>query len=185
MIFNLFVISRKFLAHQSLHPLQRWFVQFDYATLYRPPFSRRGKSIMIPDFSRTPPSLNDRTKHGEASALRSQAVAKGLMVLPWQLLRAYCCTPLADPCSPPLLLTLCPLLIPRSLAWHIYLHVLQVRTSCACTRTLRISKCACVCVRAREMRACVSCIYASMPVVPNPLTCSGQCPEFKDEGSSC
>lgn len=39
------------------------------------------------------PSLNDRTKRGEASALRSQAVAKGLMVLPWQLLRAYCCTP--------------------------------------------------------------------------------------------
>lgn len=40
---------------------------------------------------------------------------------------------------------------------------------------------ACVCARDACMRACVSCIYASMPVVPNPLTCSGQCPEFKDE----
>jgi len=78
---------------------------------------------MIPDFSRTPPSLNDRTKRGEASALRSQAVAKGLMVLPWQLLRAYCCTPLVDPFSLPLFLTLRPLLAPRFLAWHIYLHV--------------------------------------------------------------
>lgn len=45
---------------------------------------------------------------------------------------------------------------------------------------------ACVRARARDacMRACTSCIYASMPVVPNPLTCSGQCPEFKDEGSN-
>jgi len=105
---------------------------------------------MIPDFSRTAPSLNDRTKHGGASALRSQAVAKGLMVLPWRLPRAYCCTPLAAPRPPP----------PAPSAWHIYLHVVQVRASAllALTRTPRISGCARVsgCVRVVRLR-----IYAS------------------------
>lgn len=133
---------------------------------------------MIPDFSRTPPSLNDRTKRGEASALRSQAVAKGLMVLPWQLLRAYCCTPLVDPCSLPLL--------PSILSLHpVPSHGIFICMYCRYARLARaharyVSPNARVC--ARPMRACVSCIYASMPVVPNPLTCSGQCPEFKDEG---
>lgn len=131
-------------------------------------FRAQSKSIMIPDSSRAPPSLNDRTKHGEASALRSQAVAKGLMVLPWQLLRAYCYTPLVDPYPLPSY----PLRAPRMA----YLFACSIGTRTHATH-LRMHACM------RYPRACVSCIYASMPVVPNPLTYSGQCPEFKDEGS--
>jgi len=174
MIFDLFVnilkISHVFILFIQVCPV--WLRYPIPAAIFT-----RGKSIMIPDFSRTPPSLNDRTKRGEASALRSQAVAKGLMVLPWQLLRAYCCTPLVDSCSLPLFLTLRPLLAPRFLAWHI------LRASCACTRMRRISEC---------MRMCVArCVHAYCAFMhlcqwyQTPWRVRGQCPEFKDEGSSC
>lgn len=157
MIFDLFVITREFSTRQSsssskaVRPV--WLRYPIPAAIFA-----RGKSIMIPDFSRTPPSLNDRTKRSEASALRSQAVAKGLMVLPWQLLRAYCCTPLVEPCSPPLFLTLRPLLAPRSL------HGIFI---CMCCRYARLARAharyASPNVRARDafVRVVHLCIYAS------------------------
>lgn len=40
-----------------------------------------------------------------------------------------------------------------------------------------------MCVR-EDVYTYVSCVYASMPVVPNPLTHLGQRPGFKDEGSA-
>lgn len=162
MIFDLFIISRKFPTRQNLNSLRRQFVWFDYATLSTAIFMR-GKSIMIPDFSRTPSSLNDRTKRGEASALRSQAVAKGLMVLPWQLLRAYCCTPLVEPCSPPLFLTLPS--SPCTPFPRIFICMYWRYARLARAHARYASPNVRVCVRARCVHACVRvvhlCIYAS------------------------
>lgn len=100
-----------------------------------------------------------RASRSESSALRSQAVAKGLMVSPWQPVRAYCCT-LPAPC----------LATSHHPAWHIYLHVTWIRA-----RLVRphARKHACVprpvphgCL---QPCACLLLVYASMPVVPNPF----------------
>lgn len=102
----------------------------DCTTHARLVFSRtERKSITIPDLgptARAAPSLNDRTKRGEASALRSQAVAKGLMVLPWQPLRAYCCTPLRGGSV---------LHTPFPRMAYLFACSVGTRASCACTRT--------------------------------------------------
>jgi len=139
----------------------------------------QGKSIMIPDFSRTPPSLNDRTKRGEASALRSQAVAKGLMVLPWQLLRAYCCTPLVDPCSLPLLPSILSPCAP--FPRMAYLFACTVGTCVLRVHTHATHLQMHTCVRARCVRVCRAFMHLCQ-WYQTPWLCSGQCPEFKDEG---
>lgn len=116
-----------------------------------------------------------RASRSESSALRSQAVAKGLMVSPWQPVRAYCCI-LPAPC----------LATPHHPAWHIYLHVTWIRARLVRPHARKHARVprpvphrlpATVCVPAARL-----CIYAS-GTKPLSRAPRGNVLSFKDEGS--